>query len=124
MNYLFDYLLSLPYLTETCSLVMAFSLSALLCLDLDRSKTVIPGMERHLSLEHKWHQTVKEPLRLVTLFFSPANDQYMVLSYDVTSAMVVSQNNEMSRGHETFFLCKKVSFVPININLHGYWPRE
>ena len=80
MNYLFDYLLSLPYLTETCSLVMAFSLSALLCLDLDRSKTVIPGMERHLSLEHKWHQTVKEPLRLVTLFFSPANDQYMVLS--------------------------------------------
>ena len=103
---------------------MAFSLSALLCLDLDRSKTVIPGMERHLSLEHKWHQTVKEPLRLVTLFFSPANDQYMVLSYDVTSAMVVSQNNEMSRGHETFFLCKKVSFVPININLHGYWPRE
>ena len=124
MNYLFDYLLSLLYLTETCSLVMAFSLSALLCLDLDRSKTVIPGMERHLSLEHKWHQTVKEPLRLVTLFFSPANDQYMVLSYDVTSAMVVSQNNEMSRGHETFFLCKNVSFVPININLHGYWPRE
>ena len=88
---------------------MAFSLSALLCLDLDRSKTVIPGMERHLSLEHKWHQTVKEPLRLVTLFFSPANDQYMVLSYDVTSAMVVSQNNEMSRGHETFFLSKNVS---------------
>ena len=124
MNYLFDYLLSLPYLTETCSLVMAFSLSALLCLDLDRSKTVIPGMERHLSLEHKWHQTVKEPLRLVTLFFSPANDQYMVLSYDVTSAMVVSQNNEMSRGHETFFLCKNVSFVPININLHGYWPHD
>ena len=103
---------------------MAFSLSALLCLDLDRSKTVIPGMERHLSLEHKWHQTVKEPLRLVTLFFSPANDQYMVLSYDVTSAMVVSQNNEMSRGHETFFLCKNVSFVPININLHGYWPHD
>ena len=124
MNYLVDYLLSLPYLTETCSLVMAFSLSALLCLDLDRSKTVIPGMERHLSLEHKWHQTVKEPLRLVTLFFSPANDQYMVLSYDVTSAMVVSQNNEMSRGHETFFLCKNVSFVPININLHGYWPHD
>ena len=124
MNYLFDYLLSLPYLTETCSLVMAFSLSALLCLDLDRSKTVIPGMERHLSLEHKWHQTVKEPLRLVTLFFSPANDQYMVLSYDVTSAMVVSQNNETSRGHETFFLCKNVSFVPININLHGYWPHD
>ena len=124
MNYLFDYLLSLPYLTETCSLVMAFSLSALLCLDLDRSKTVIPGMERHLSLEHKWHQTVKEPLRLVTLFFSPANDQYMVLSYDVTSAMVVSQNNEMSRGHETFFFCKNVSFVPININLHGYWPHD
>ena len=124
MNYLFDYLLSLPYLTETCSLVMAFSLSALLCLDLDRTKTVIPGMERHLSLEHKWHQTVKEPLRLVTLFFSPANDQYMVLSYDVTSAMVVSQNNEMSRGHETFFLCKNVSFVPININLHGYWPHD
>ena len=124
MNYLFDYLLSLPYLTETCSLVMAFSLSALLCLDLDRLKTVIPGMERHLSLEHKWHQTVKEPLRLVTLFFSPANDQYMVLSYDVTSAMVVSQNNEMSRGHETFFLCKNVSFVPININLHGYWPHD
>ena len=124
MNYLFDYLLSLPYLTETCSLVMAFSLSALLCLDLDRSKTVIPGMERHLSLEHKWHQTVKEPLRLVTLFFSPANDQYMVLSYDVTSAMVVSQNNEMSRGHETFFLSKNVSFVPININLHGYWPHD
>ena len=124
MNYLFDYLLSLPYLTETCSLVMAFSLSALLCLDLDRSKTVIPGMERHLSLEHKWHQTVKEPLRLVTLFFSPANDQYMVLSYDVTSAMVVSQNKEMSRGHETFFLCKNVSFVPININLHGYWPHD
>ena len=124
MNYLVDYLLSLPYLTETCSLVMAFSLSALLCLDLDRSKTVIPGMERHLSLEHKWHQTVKEPLRLVTLFFSPANDQYMVLSYDVTSAMVVSQNNEMSRGHETFLLCKNVSFVPININLHGYWPHH
>ena len=124
MNYLVDYLLSLPYLTETCSLVMAFSLSALLCLDLDRSKTVIPGMERHLSLEHKWHQTVKEPLRLVTLFFSPANDQYMVLSYDVTSAMVVSQNNVMSRGHETFFLCKNVSFVPININLHGYWPHD
>ena len=124
MNHLFDYLPSLPYLTETCSLVMAFSLSALLCLDLDRSKTVIPGMERHLSLEHKWHQTVKEPLRLVTLFFSPANDQYMVLSYDVTSAMVVSQNNEMSRGHETFFLCKNVSFVPININLHGYWPHD
>ena len=124
MNYLVDYLLSLPYLTETCSLVMAFSLSALLCLDLDRSKTVIPGMERHLSLEHKWHQTVKEPLRLVTLFFSPANDQYMVLSYDVTSAILVSQNNEMSRGHETFFLCKNVSFVPININLHGYWPHD
>ena len=81
-------------------------------------------MERHLSLEHKWHQTVKEPLRLVTLFFSPANDQYMVLSYDVTSAMVVSQNNEMSRGHETFFLCINVSFVPININLHGYWPHD
>ena len=124
MNYLFDYLLSLPYLTETCSLVMAFSLSALLCLDLDRSKTVIPGMERHLSLEHKWHQTVKEPLRLVTLFFCPANFPYIVLSHDVTSATLVSQNNETSRGHETFFLCKKVSFVPININLHGYWPRE
>ena len=124
MNYLFDYLLSLPYLTETCSLVMAFSLSALLCLDLDRSKTVIPGMERHLSLEHKWHQTVKEPLRLGTLFFCPASDQYIVLSYDVTPAILVSQNNETSRGHETFFLCKKVSFVPININLHGYWPRE
>ena len=124
MNYLFDYLLSLPHLTETCSLVTAFSLSVLLYLDLDCSKIVIPGMERHLSLEHKWHQTVKEPLRLVTLFFSPANDQYMVLSYDVTSAMVVSQNNEMSRGHETFFLCKNVSFVPININLHGYWPHD
>ena len=124
MNYLFDYLLSLPYLTETCSLVMAFSLSALLCLDLDRSKTVIPGMERHLSLEHKWHQTVKEPLRLVTLFFCPANDQYIVLSHDVTSVILVSQNNETSRGHETFFLYKKVSFVPININFHGYWPRE
>ena len=124
MNYLFDYLLSLPHLIETCSLVTAFSLSVLLYLDLDCSKIVIPGMERHLSLEHKWHQTVKEPLRLVTLFFSPANDQYMVLSYDVTSAMVVSQNNEMSRGHETFFLCKNVSFVPININLHGYWPHD
>ena len=103
---------------------MAFSLSALLCLDLDRSKTVIAGMERHLSLEHKWHQTVKEPLRLVTLFFCPANDQYIVLSHDVTSAILVSQNNETSRGHETFFLYKKVSFVPININFHGYWPRE
>ena len=75
-------------------------------------------MERHLSLEHKWHQTVKEPLRLGTLFFCPANDQYIVLSYDVTSAILVSQNNETSRRHETFFLCKKVSFVPINITLH------
>ena len=124
MNYLFDCLPSLPHLIETCSLVMAFSLSALLYLDLDCSKIVTPGMERHLSLEHKWHQTVKEPLRLVTLFFSPANDQYMVLSYDVTSAILMSQNNETFRGHETFFLCKKVSFVPINIYLHGYWPRE
>ena len=98
---------SLPHLTETCCLVMAFSLSVLLYLDLECSKIVIPGTERHLSLEHKWHQTVKEPLRLVTLYFCPANDQYIVLSHDVTSAILVSQNNETSRGHVTFFLCKK-----------------
>ena len=68
---------------------------------------VTPGMEWHLSLEHKWHQTVKGPLRLVTLFFCPASDQYILLSYDVTSAILVSQNNEMSRGHEPFSYVKK-----------------
>ena len=35
MNYLFDYLPSLLLLTETCSLVMAFSLSVLFYLDLE-----------------------------------------------------------------------------------------